>query len=69
MLCIESRFKHYNISGESKAALLEQINPENLPKQYGGQSEVHQEGVQSEKVNNPAVPNEEPIEEDTLGVD
>lgn len=56
-------------SGESKAALLEQINPENLPKQYGGQSEVHQEGVQSEKVNNPAVPNEEPIEEDTLGVD
>jgi hypothetical protein len=48
---------------------LEQINAENLPKQYGGQSDVQAQDIQSEKLNNPAVPNEEPIEEDTLGVD
>jgi hypothetical protein len=51
--------------------LLKQINKENLPKQYGGDSVVPELATNDEKTKEKEAPvqNDETIEADTLGVD
>ncbi|GAB5587433.1 Non-classical phosphatidylinositol transfer protein (PITP) [Umbelopsis nana] len=57
-------------SNEIEETLLKQISKENLPKQYGGESVVHiPAATENEKTKELAAQTDEPIEEDTLGVD
>jgi hypothetical protein len=62
---------HVLFSSEITESLLKQINKENLPKQYGGDSVVPELATNDEKTKEKEAPvqNDETIEADTLGVD